>query len=231
MIVVQHVGTGEDAAVESVIERHGARRVQWSGAFNFAAMNNRAARESTGEVLLFLNDDVAPIEPEWLARMVAHLNDTKVGVVGALLMYPDGAIQHAGIATWLINGAGHPGRNLRECAHWPWLRYTREVTAVTGACLAVRRADFERIGGFDEGFPVNFNDVDLCLRFWKAGLKVVLETGAVLRHEESRSRKPGTEYNERRRFFELWAPVVTEVDQYYSPFLAQNNEDLSLRVF
>jgi hypothetical protein len=231
-IVVQHLGTtgaGEERAVASTIEKFGAKRVAFSEAFNFSEMNNRGSRAASGEILLFLNDDVEPIATDWLARMVSHLEDPAVGAAGAKLMYASGAIQHAGIATWLIDGAGHPGRNLMTSDNWPWLNYTREVSAVTGACLAMRRADFETLGGFDPVFPVNYNDVDLCLRLRAAGFSIVFDAQAVLRHDESQTRRPGTQYDERRLFYRRWAHVVEKVDPYYSPHLAQNNEDLSLR--
>jgi GT2 family glycosyltransferase len=232
VVVVQHLGStspSEERAVEAVIQRFNAKRVTYSGPFNFATMNNVGVAEAEGSLLLFLNDDVEPIGPNWMSRMVSHFDDQSVGAVGAKLLYPNGAIQHAGIATWLIDGAGHPGRNLFHSENWHWLHYTREVTAVTGACLMVRRADFEMLHGFDPVFPVNYNDVDLCLRLRAAGFSVIIDANAVLRHDESQTRRPGTQYEERRLFFRRWSHVVEHVDPYYSPHLAQNNEDLSLR--
>ena len=233
VVVVQHLGSSspaEENAVASVIERFGAKRVTFSERFNFSEMNNRGSDAASGELLLFLNDDVEPVTAIWLARMASHFEDPSIGAVGAKLLYRSGAIQHAGIATWLVDGAGHPGRNLFGSENWPWLLYTREVSAVTGACLCIRRADFHKLGGFDPAFPVNYNDVDLCLRLRASGLSVIIEANAVLRHDESQTRRPGTHYEERRLFFRRWAHVVEKVDPYYSPHLAQNNEDLSLRV-
>jgi O-antigen biosynthesis protein len=232
VIVVQHLGTTSGAEEESIrvmAQQYAARIVPYSEPFNFSDMNNLGVRSATGEILLFLNDDVYPLSADWLTRLVARLEDPAVGAVGAKLLYPSGAIQHAGIATWLIDGAGHPGRNLFVSDHWPWLDYPREVTAVTGACMAVRRADFERLGRFDPIFPVNYNDVDLCLRLRREGFSILLEADALLRHDESQTRKAGTQYQERRLFFQRWASEVEKVDPYYSPFLAQNNENLSLR--
>ncbi|MCU1262424.1 MAG: glycosyl transferase, family 2 [Bryobacterales bacterium] len=234
MVVVQHLGSSTpagEASVADAIQHFGAKCVAFPEPFNFSEMNNRGSRAASGELLLFLNDDVEPIASDWLARMVSHLEDPSVGAVGAKLLYPGGAIQHAGIATWLIDGAGHPGRNLLESENWPWLHYTREVSAVTGASMCMRRSDFEKLGGFDPVFPVNYNDVDLCLRLRAAGLSVILDANAVLRHDESQTRRPGTRYDERRLFFRRWGHVVENVDPYYSPHLAQNNEDLSLGYF
>ncbi len=233
VVVVQHLGSTSDAeeqGVARVIEQFHARRTGYHGPFNFSVMNNQGARMATGSILLFMNDDVEPLRADWLERMAGWLQNPGLGAVGAKLVYPDGTIQHAGIATWLINGAGHPGRGLRSSDNWPWMNYTREVTAVTGACLAIRKNDFERVGGFDPEFPVNYNDVDLCLKLRREGLSVIVDMETELRHSESQTRRPGTDYEERRRFFRKWPGTAERVDPYYSPHLAQNNEDLSLRL-
>ena len=229
VIVVHHTGSADDAIIESSVRDGGAKRVAYSEPFNFSSMNNGGAREAKGELLLFLNDDVEPLNAGWLGRMVAWLERPEIGVVGAKLLFPNGAIQHAGIATWVMDGAGHPGRNMTSSEYWPWLNCTREVTAVTGACLLVRKRDFDTSGGFDPQFPVNFNDVDLCLRLRDRGLSVIVDTGTVLQHDESRTRTRGVHFEERRRFFLRWAHRVEKVDPFYSPSLAQSNENLSLR--
>lgn len=228
-IVIHHSGSPDDLEIEQIAQSHGAIRVLFAGQFNFSEMNNRGAELASGELLLFLNDDVEPLEPDWLYRLTGWLDDPSVGASGAKLLYPNGAIQHAGIATWIVDGAGHPGRNLRSSENWPWLNATREVTAVTGACLCVRRADFRRVGGFDPAFPVNYNDVDLCLRLRDLGLSVIYDAAAILQHDESQSRRAGVHYDERRRFFLRWAGRLQTADPFYSPHLAQNNENLTLR--
>jgi GT2 family glycosyltransferase len=228
-IVVHHTGSPDDAEIEKITLDHDAIRVPFAGQFNFSEMNNRGTERASGELLLFLNDDVEPIEASWLYRLTGWLDDLAVGASGAKLLYPNGAIQHAGIATWIVDGAGHPGRNLRSSENWPWLNATREVTAVTGACLCVRRDDFRRIGGFDPAFPVNYNDVDFCLRLRDQGLSVIFDAGAVLQHDESQTRRAGVHYEERRRFFLRWAARLQTADPFYSPHLAQNNENLTLR--
>ncbi len=232
LIVVQHLGSSnarEEAAVAEVISAHGAKRVPYAAPFNFSAMNNRGAESANGELLLFLNDDVDPLKPDWLLRLSGWLEDSSVGAAGAKLTFPDGTLQHSGIAAWMIDGAWHPGRNMPATPNWPWIQYTREVSAVTGACLAIRAADFRRLGGFDPGFPVNFNDVDLCFRLRAAGLTVIVDVEAELRHDESRTRTGGTTYQERQLFFQKWASTLERTDPFYTPHLAQNNEDLSLR--
>jgi GT2 family glycosyltransferase len=236
LLVVQHLGSStvpEEAAVAQVIAEHGAKRIPYAAPFNFSAMNNLAAAQATGPLLLFLNDDVSPLSPDWLTRLTAWLGRPEVGAAGAKLTFPDGTLQHSGIAAYMIDGAWHPGRNMPrnmpDQSNWPWTQYTREVSAVTGACLTIRAADFNRLGGFDPAFPVNFNDVDLCFRLRRDGLTIILDAEAELRHAESRTRRGGVTYGERRLFFRKWAAELERVDPFYTPHLVQNNEDLSLR--
>lgn len=213
------------ADLGSVAGRFGAKRVFYDETFNFARMCNIGVRASEGGLLLFLNDDAVPLDRQWMRRMAGQAERDDVGAVGALLTYPDSRIQHAGVYIGTPNGAGHPGRLTDGSAIWPWLAHTREQLAVTGACLMMRRRVFEQAGGFDEFFPVNYNDVDLCLRCGQAGYKVILEAAARLEHRESTSRKTGIRYGERRRFLDRWANVIDRGDPYLNPNLT-NNEQL-----
>lgn len=227
VVVVQHK-TGEDSAMERLLARSHCIRLVHSGAFDFAAMNNRGALAASGEVLVFLNDDVEPLSAEWLNELVAQVQRPEVGVVGAKLLYPSGAVQHAGIALGMMDGAGHPHRGTLGDAFWPWSGMTRNVTAVTGACMALRRRVFEELNGFDLGFPVNYNDVDLCLRARQAGYEVICEASAVLRHQESKTRVHGISWEERERFYARWGKLIERGDPYYSPHLTRTKEDCSL---
>ena len=231
-IVVQHLGSSspsEEEAVERVIADHNATRIPYAAQFNFARMNNLGAEAASGEVLLFLNDDVDPLQADWLRRMVHRLQDSTTGAVGAKLTFPDGTLQHAGVAAYGTDGAWHPGRNTPPSALWPWNAHSREVSAVTAACLAIRSSDFHRLGRFDPAFPVNFNDVDLCFRLREAGLSVVIDIEAHLQHSESRTRVGGSNYEERRAFFRKWPHRLQRPDPFYSPHLAQNTEEFRLR--
>ena len=154
-------------------------------AFNFAAACNRAVATSDAPLICLLNDDVRPRDPTWLAAMVGHLADPAVGVVGARLLYPDGSVQHAGVALRPDGGAVHAHRFLPGAD--PRARLSREVAAVTGACLLTRRALWDRLGGLDEAYPSACNDIDYCLRAREQGQGVVLAAEAVLTHLESRS--------------------------------------------
>lgn len=226
-IVVAHKGF-DDARLDAAARRYRARSTSYTGPFHFARMCNQGAREARGELLVFVNDDVAPLSPDWLGFLAAHVLRKEVGAAGAKLLYPSGAIQHAGVAIGIVDGAGHPGRGTFGRPWWPWLDFTRDVSAVTGACLAIRTDVFREAGGFSESFPVNYNDVDLCLRLRKAGYRVVIEPRALLRHDECRSRPGRTTAQERELFYDLWGEQLDAGDPFYHPLLAVDREDLAL---
>lgn len=226
-IVVEHV-VGDRKKLDRVLSGSSCTRVPYRGRFDFAAMNNLGVSAAKGEVIVLLNDDVRPLSSLWLEAMVAQAQRREVGVVGALLRYPSGAIQHAGIALGLMGAVGHPGRGTFDGGFWPWTTVTRNVSAVTGACIAIRREVFEELGGFDPLFPVNFNDVDLCLRARQAGYEVILEASASLCHLESATRPLGVGWEERELFAARWGGQIARRDPYYSPHLTVSGEDCSL---
>ena len=161
------------------------------GGFNFSALINYGASQSRGAYLVMLNNDTEVISPDWLERLVGPLTNPAVGAVGAKLLYPDGTIQHAGVAFREYYGPGHIGQFLwGESDHYfNMLSMTQDLHAVTGACLATRRDLYDQLGGLDEdAFAVDYNDIDYCLRLWDAGKRVVYEPRARLVHYESVSR-------------------------------------------
>ncbi|HEY3441090.1 MAG TPA: glycosyltransferase [Paludibaculum sp.] len=229
-IIVRHLGNAaEDSRIAAVAAAHQARVVDYAGTFNFSKMCNEGARAATGAVLVFLNDDVEPVSKDWLARLCGTLGREGVGIVGARLLYPQGSIQHVGLVLGMSDGVGHLGRYLLASSNWPWIDFTRDVSAATGACLAIRRVLFTELGGFDEAFPLNYNDVDLCLRARAAGHRVVLENDAVLIHREAMTRQGGTSAEERLLFQQRWCEVLAAGDKYFTPHLRLDAEDLSLR--
>ena len=160
------------------------------GSFNWSAINNEAARHVSGEVIVFLNNDIEIIEMGWLDELIAQAMRPEVGAVGAKLLYRDDTIQHAGI--WL--GPRAWTRHLlrlspdRDAGYLGQFATARNLSAVTGACLAIRREVFFDVGGFDERFAVQFNDVDLCLRLTELGYRILFTPHAKLRHLESATR-------------------------------------------
>ncbi|MBD0274620.1 MAG: glycosyltransferase, partial [Acetobacteraceae bacterium] len=216
-------------AVAARIEADGRARVLPLRAerFNFSWVNNKAIADTAGEHVLLLNDDVAPIEPDWLDAMAAHLADPAVGAVGAKLLYPGGTVQHGGVIMGMGGLCDHAHRHLDgDAPGYAWRAVlAQELSAVTGACMLVRRRALERVGGLDESYPSAFNDVDLCLRVREAGYSVVFAPEAVLHHHELRTY--GSHYaGERARFHERevarmrvrWAGVIAE-DPFHNPNL------------
>ena len=196
-------------------------------AFNFSAVNNRAAALTRHPSLLLLNDDVSPLEPGWLDHMLAHFDDPRIGIVGPRMFYPSGHVQHAGVVMGLGGMCDHPSRNLPADAsdQEAWIALDREISAVTGACLLVRREAFMAVGGLDETYPSAFNDIDLCLRMGEAGWGKVYAGSVVLTHHELQTY--GSHYAGERarhrsaeiaRFRQRWADVVS-VDPFDNPNL------------
>lgn len=179
-------------------------RVVWApGAFNFSDLSNQGAAAATGSVLLFLNNDVEVVEPGWLGELVSIALTPDIGAVGAKLLYPDGTLQHGGVILGIGGVAGHSHLGIAgdEPGYFARMTMAHEVSAVTGACLAMRAEVFAAVGGFDaEDLTVAFNDVDLCLRVRGAGYRIVWTPFAALVHHESKSRGPEDTPEKRARF-------------------------------
>ena len=211
-----------EALLEELIEEPGVTLVRAPGPFNWAAINNAAARQAAGEVLVFMNNDIEARVPGWLDALLGHALRPEVGAVGARLVYPDGAIQHAGVVIGLGGIAGHvlrglppslPGYNSMAIA-------TRNCSVVTGACMMVRREVFEAVGGFDEKLPVAFNDVDFCLKLRELGYLVVYTPLAELVHHESRSRGHTDDLAENQHIRERWGDALVAGDPYMNVHLS-----------
>ncbi|TNC09340.1 glycosyltransferase [Methylobacterium terricola] len=170
----------------------GVRVLPSPGPFNFAAMNNRAAAEARGGLLVFVNNDVVAFQADWLRRMAEEALRPDVGAVGAKLLDERERIQHGGIVLGTGGLVTHAHRHFPGAApgYLASLQATHRVSAVTAACLAVEAQKFRAVGGFDEAaFAVDFNDVDLCLRLEAAGYRTLMVPGAVLYHHEAASRR------------------------------------------
>ncbi|TVR53234.1 MAG: glycosyltransferase [Puniceicoccaceae bacterium] len=193
IVLVDHESS-DPAARKRIDEarREGAVIVNAGGPFNFAAFANQGAAAASGRLLLFLNNDTEALHSGWMQEMAAHALRPEIGAVGALLLHPDGTVQHGGVAGGLGGVAGHHFAGLPVEAPWSYgrLLVARRCLAVTAACLMVETDKFNGIGGFDaEVFPVNFNDVDLCLRLARRGQATLFTPFARLLHRESASRR------------------------------------------
>lgn len=232
LIVIDN-GSTEAAALrilESLKTERRARVLHRPGPFNFSRLNNDGAVTARGEFLCFLNNDVEPLEPDWLRNMISRADDAGVGAVGALLLYPSGRIQHAGVAIGIGGAAGHVQKGIdpSDRRFRTWHAATRQVSAVTAAVMVIRKSSFQGIGGFDESaFPVAFNDVDLCLRLKRGGFKNIFVAEARLLHRESESRGDDRSPEHLERFASelcrLQARWNTQeyVDPHYSPLFSQ----------
>ncbi|ESQ88879.1 hypothetical protein ABAC460_13950 [Asticcacaulis sp. AC460] len=214
-IIIVDNGADDEAMLALLAElsqRPDVKLIRDEGGFNFSRLCNEGAAQAQHPLLLFLNDDVEALDGDWLAAMRGYATRPDVGAVGARLLYADRTLQHAGVASNLVPGPGHPWRGVAPQV-WqvhPYLARPGEVDAVTGACLMIRRDVFEAVGSFDaEAFAVTLNDVDLCLRVRERGLKIVYAPEATLLHKEGQSRRRDDDPAEReRRQAELRAYVA-----------------------
>jgi GT2 family glycosyltransferase len=202
--------------------------------FNFSALCNAAARRSSADVLVFLNNDTEVIEGDesWVTDMLEEACRPQVGAVAPLLLYDDGTVQHAGAALGLHGYAGHPFAGLSPGHRTPFGAAedgTRNWTAVSAACLMVERGKFNEVGGFDEGFTVAGNDVDLCLRLARGGYRSLCMPHARLIHHESRSRGGHIDPGDFPRSEASYGEFRTVGDPMYNPNLTLLATDCSLR--
>jgi len=207
------------------------------GPFNFSAINNAAAKVASGEVLLFLNNDMEVKDGDWLRELVSHALRPGVGPVGAKLLFPDGYVQHAGVVLGMGGIAAHAFKYLHHLnpGHIGRAGIIQNYSAVTAACMAIRKDRFLELGGFDEEhLGVAYNDIDFCLRAGEAGLRTVFTPYACLIHHESASR--GLENNDAKKqrweaesdiMKQRWAKYIAN-DPFYNPALTLLKEDFSL---
>jgi len=198
--------------------------------FNYSTINNRAVGAATGELICLVNNDIEIIEKDWLKEMVAQAMRPGVGAVGAKLLWPNKMVQHGGVVVGINGLAAHTGNNLeqRDPGYLATNQITRRQSAVTAACLLLRKSVYELVHGLDEqAFPVAFNDVDMCLRIQQHGLHIIWSAFAQLVHAESASRgkdqtpeKQARARREQQKFTERWFDHAN--DDYYHPALSSD---------
>ncbi len=197
--------------------------------FNWSRYNNLCAARATGRYFLFLNDDIEVLEPDWLDTMLYHASRPEVGVVGPQLLYPDRTVQHAGLAlTGVLGRARHVFRHGREDdpGYFGLALAQRNVIAVTGACMLMKRETFDALGGFDEAYNVINNDLDFCLRSWKRGLLNVYTPHTRLIHHEMISRAKLGDAFDSSAFITAWRDVFLDGDPYLNRNLSRDSDDL-----
>jgi len=248
-ILVLDNGSDEPAAVAYLNELKALasprlKVLDCAGPFNFSAINNRGAREAQGEYLLLLNNDTAVLHEDWLAEMLGIAQQADVGAVGAKLFYPDGRIQHAGVILGMNDApADHPfiGQAAEQDGYFGRLKLAQEYSAVTAACLLVKRALYLELGGLDEQrFQVSYNDVDFCQRLRHQGYRNVFTPHAHLLHEGSVSQTGEVEARardakaarfaaEQDRFYDTWRHDVA-FDPAFNRNLSTHGRDFLIEI-
>jgi GT2 family glycosyltransferase len=204
-------------------QRPNTRIMEYPDVFNWSAINNLAASTCDSEMLLFMNNDIEATSEGWLHAMVELGQRHDVGAVGARLVYPDGKLQHAGVVLGMGGVAGHVFLGMPEGqrGYFGWDQVVRGYSAVTAACMLVRRNVFEELGGFNEALAVGFNDVDFCIRLGQKGYRVLYTPHAELTHYESVSRGLSGYYTDYQQFLTLWSDVLRHDDPCYNPNLSR----------
>ncbi|HEX5353521.1 MAG TPA: glycosyltransferase [Rhodanobacteraceae bacterium] len=203
------------------------RVLRWPHPFNYSAINNFAAGEARGEYLILLNNDTAILHEDWIEALLNHAQRPEVGIVGAKLHYPDGRIQHAGVVLGLRGPADHPfiGGAMDAAGYMQRLQVDQNYTAVTAACLMIRKSVYDEVGGLDEqDFKVSYNDVDLCLKVRAAGYLSVWTPYARVMHEGSVSQTKvdktaqeakGKRFKgEQQAMYRKWLPLLADDPAY-----------------
>ena len=226
---------------EELKENERVKIVTFEGPFNYSAVNNLGVSQAKGEYVLLLNNDTQVITVNWMEELLMYAQRPDVGAVGAKLYYGDKTIQHAGVVLGLgahrTAGHSHYGQHRDNLGYMGRLCYAQNVSAVTGACLMVKKALFLQAGGLSGGFAVSLNDVDFCLKLRKMGLLNVFTPFAELYHFESLSRglddagQKAERYNkESERFREKWKEVLSNGDPYYNPNFSLDRSDFALKI-
>ena len=210
----------------------------WKGKFNYAAINNWGVQFASGELLLFLNNDVEWISDDFLKEMVSVSLRKEVGIVGCLLFFPDDSIQHAGVIMGYSGIAGHAfiGTPRGVGGYYSRIVCMQEYSAVTAACLMIKKEIFQNVNGFDESFEVAFNDIDLCLRVLKTGKLIVYDPYAQAYHYESKTRGSDSAKKNIKRFDrekellrKKWGNYIDNGDPYYNRNLTLKRPDFVVR--
>lgn len=239
-IIVENNSTEEEtfAYYKEIEKRDNVRVLYYKEDFNYSRINNFGAKEANGEYVLLLNNDTEMIEPDSIKEMLDVCMRPDVGIVGAKLLYEDNTIQHAGVIIGFGGVAGHAfiGQDRDDNGYFSRIISVQDLSAVTAACLMVRRSVFDEVEGLNEEFKVAFNDIDFCLKVRKAGYLVVYNPYAQFYHYESKSRgqedsadKVARFQQEIGLFGERWGELLEHGDPYYNPNLTLDKADFSLK--
>lgn len=227
VVLVDNQTTDPEAL--SLMEEFAVRKIGFAEPFNFSRAINEGARCAGGEFVVFLNNDTEVIVADWLEHLLYYAEQPDIGAVGSLLLYDNGTVQHAGVVLGMRGTADHVMRGFPADVdgYAGSLACAREVSAVTAACMMMRKALFEEIGGMNEHFFTEYQDVDLCLRLRERGLRVIYTPQAKLIHHESASRQKYYDMVDRMLLLDRWESVISRGDPYYNPNLHLERGDYS----
>lgn len=243
ILIIENNSTGKDIFAyykELEAAHENVRVLTWEKEFNYSAINNFGAEHARGEYLLLLNNDIEVKTENWMEEMLSYCQREDVGIVGAKLLFPNEKIQHAGV----ILGMGPSGTAGHLFYNFPGDQFvyagrsqtTQDLSAVTAACMMVKKELYQKVGGMDEAFQVAFNDIDFCLRVRETGKLVVFQAYAELYHHESLTRGYETSQKNKKRFKEeiklfktRWKDLLEAGDPYYNPNLTLRRSDCTLR--
>ena len=214
-----------DARALDIMQQYPVRRISYDAPFNFSRINNICAQQANGEFLLFLNNDTEVCTSDWIEQMIFYAEQPSIGAVGAVLIYPNHTIQHAGVVIGSGGTADHLARHFPENSHGYYgsLRCAHEISAVTAACLMVSKAVFELVGGFNEHFNTIYQDVDFCLKCRRLGKRNIVTPRSRLLHKESATRGHCDDLLDRALLLDLWEELIIKGDPYYNQNLDLKN--------
>jgi ADP-heptose:LPS heptosyltransferase/GT2 family glycosyltransferase len=226
IICVDNIPAGQ-VAWKIWLQQNADRVVAMPEAFNWSQFNNRGVEAASGEYLLFLNDDIEVVQPDWLDALLEHAQRPEVAVVGPQLLYPDNKVQHAGMFLSARGVARHAFRFAAadEPGYFGLALTQRNVIAVTGACMLMRRSVHESLGGFEEAHEIINNDLDFCLRAHRAGKLIVFTPHASLVHHEAASRDRLKDVFDLGHFEARWSTLFAAGDPYFNPGLSRHSDD------
>ena len=243
ILIIENNSTGKEIFAyykELEAAHENVRVLIWEKEFNYSAINNFGAEHARGEYLLLLNNDIEVKTENWMEEMLSYCQREDVGIVGAKLLFPNEKIQHAGV----ILGMGPSGTAGHLFYNFPGDQFvyagrsqtTQDLSAVTAACMMVKKELYQKVGGMDEAFQVAFNDIDFCLRVRETGKLVVFQAYAELYHHESLTRGYETSQKNKKRFKEeiklfktRWKDLLEAGDPYYNSNLTLRRSDCTLR--
>jgi GT2 family glycosyltransferase len=229
VIVVDNQTTDKEAL--KILEQHPVKVIPFDETFNFSRANNLGVRNSRGEYVILLNNDTEVLTPNWIEMLLCFLERSGVGIVGPLLVYPDRRVQHAGVILGPRGTADHVMRQFPSDSdgYSGSLSSAREVSAVTGACMMLRREDYVQFGGLVEYYGTHYQDVDFCLRIKESGKSILFVPQAVLIHREGATRGAFYDHLDRALLLDTWGHLIARGDPYFNPNFSLETADYALR--